>query len=369
MSSKKKERQIKYLAEKILQGEFGYPGERFMTTRELEEYCKVSLVTAQGIMTELRKNELITLYGKNFYLSYGRLKNNSPLQKRREKKRLLGVHITELNNPYFSSLAREVEIQTRERGYETVIVSSGYNFEEEYKALKLFQRLGADGVISTPSKVQEVEKLYSRYTLPFVFLSSAVDGVDADRVLINNFAGGKSVAEHFIKNGYRSFVYVTLKKLRGKTDARLDGFIEGLKKHGFTLPENKVIYVDGGNNNFFSNYVGQLLYNEKLPTGVFCYHDLLASELMRVCRQYGINVPRDVGVSGYDNLKLIHDMFPTLTSVDYRINKLVSIAVDLLIKRIEGETGESKELFVEPILTIRGSSSRMDNTGVADLKQ
>ena len=91
MSSKKKERQIKYLAEKILQGEFGYPGERFMTTRELEEYCKVSLVTAQGIMTELRKNELITLYGKNFYLSYGRLKNNSPLQKRREKRRLLGV--------------------------------------------------------------------------------------------------------------------------------------------------------------------------------------------------------------------------------------------------------------------------------------
>lgn len=169
MPSKKKEIQIKNITEKILQGEFGAPGERFMTTRELGEYCKVSLVTAQGIMTELRKKELILLYGKNFYLSYGRLTKNSPLQKRREKKRLLGVHITELNNPYFSSLAREVEIQTRERGYETIIVSSGYNFEEEYKALKLFQRLGADGVISTPSKVQEVQNLYSRYTLPFVF--------------------------------------------------------------------------------------------------------------------------------------------------------------------------------------------------------
>ena len=260
-----------------------------------------------------------------------------------------------------------MEIQTRERGYETVIVSSGYNFEEEYKALKLFQRLGADGVISTPSKVQEVQNLYSRYTLPFVFLSSAVDGVDADRVLINNFAGGKSVAEHFIKNGYRSFVYVTLKKLRGKTDARLDGFIDGLKKHGFFLPENKIIYADFGNNNFFSNYIGQLLYNEKLPTGVFCYHDLLALELMRVCRQYGINVPRDVGVSGYDNLKLIQDMFPTLTSVDYRINRLVSIAVDLLIKRINGETGESKELFVEPVLNVRGSSARTDNSNVINL--
>lgn len=169
-----------------------------------------------------------------------------------------------------------MEVEAHERGYQTVIVSSGYNFSEEHKALKLFRRPGVDGVISTPSKGQEAEKLYSRYTLPFVFLSGAAEGVDADRVLINNFAGGKSVAEHFIKNGYRSFIYVTLEKLRGKTDARLDGFIDGLKKHGFFLPENKIIYADFGNNNFFSNYIGQILYNEKLPTGVFCYHDLLA---------------------------------------------------------------------------------------------
>ncbi len=260
-----------------------------------------------------------------------------------------------------------MEVQAHERGYQTVIVSSDYNFSEEHKAFKLFRRLGVDGVISTSSKGQEAEKLYSRYTLPFVFLSGAAEGVDADRVLINNFAGGKSVAEHFIKNGYRSFIYVTPEKLRGKTDARLDGFIDGLKKHGFFLPENKIIYADFGNNNFFSNYIGQILYNEKLPTGVFCCHDLLASELMRVCRQYGINVPRDVGVSGYDNLKLINEMFPMLTSVDYRINRLVSVAVDLLIKRINGETGESKELFVEPVLTVRGSSARTDNSNVINL--
>ena len=60
-------------------------------------------------------------------------------------------------------------------------------------------------------------------------------------------------------------------------------------------------------------------------------------------------------------------MFPMLTSVDYRINRLVSVAVDLLIKRINGETGESKELFVEPVLNVRGSSARTDNSNVINL--
>lgn len=354
----KRERELESLSGQILNGEFGAPGERFMTTRELTEFCGVSLVTAQRIMTALKEKELIKLDGKQFYLSYGRLKKDSPLFRRRERSGLIGLHIVNLDNPYFSALGRAVETAAHERGYEVVISSSDYNAGEELKALRLFERLGADGVISCPSRGAEAREIYSRYRLPFVFLSGSVEGVDADRVLINNYVGGGNVAEHFIKNGYEHFMYIAPEAMKNKQDERLKGFAGELEKHGFFLTEDDVIYTDA-HSRLLGNYVGHLLSIRKKPIGLFCYHDMLAVEAVRICRQYGISVPADVGISGYDNLSLLRDAVPTLTSVDYRINKLVSAAVELLLRRINGDCGQSEEIFIEPILTVRGSTSRL----------
>ena len=354
----KRERELELLSGKILSGEFGAPGERFMTTRELMQFCGVSLVTAQRIMTSLKEKELVKLDGKQFYLSYGRIKKDSPLFKRRERSGLIGLHIVNLDNPYFSALGRAVEIAAHERGYEVVMSSSDYNVEEERRALLLFEKLGADGVISCPSRGAEVREIYFRYRLPFVFLSSSVDGVDADRVLINNYIGGCNVAEHFIKNGYEHFMYIAPETMKNKHDDRLNGFAGTLEKYGFFLTEDDIVYTDA-HSRLLGNYVGHLLSIRKKPIGLFCYHDMLAAEAVRVCRQYGIAVPGDVGISGYDNLSILRDEVPSMTSVDYRINKLVSSAVELLIRRINGDCGQSEEIFIEPILTVRGSTSRL----------
>lgn len=357
MREKKQERELERIRQRILAGGFGAPGDRFMTTRELGGFCGVSLVTAQHIMARLKADELIVLHGKHYFLSYGRLEKNTPLSKRRGKSGLIGLHIVNLDNPYFSSLARAVETSAHQNGYEVIIASSGYSFTEERSALRLFERLGVDGVISSPSRGQMAKELYSRYRLPFVFLSGAVDGVDADRVLINNYAGGKSVAEHFVENGYRSFLYIAPETMKNRRDVRLEGFADGLQQHGFRLNPDDVVYA-GSNGRSLPRYVGRMLASCEKPVGIFCYHDLLAAEAVRLCRQNGFAVPQDVGISGYDNIRLMGDVVPALTSVDYRINRLASIAVELAIRRINGGTGASERHLVDTVLIVRESSSR-----------
>ena len=63
-----------------------------------------------------------------------------------------------------------------------------------------------------------------------------------------------------------------------------------------------------------------------------------------------------MGIVGYDNLRSFQDMFPTLSSVDYRINNLVTQTVKVLLRRINGYDGENETYLIEPILTIKGSS-------------
>ena len=189
-------------------------------------------------------------------------------------------------------------------------------------------------------------------------ICASVEGVDADEVLINNYAGGTMVAKHLIENGYENFMYVSSGVLKNVSDMRLKGFRDVVEKSGFSLPNENIIYADN-TGKVFENHVVSCLSQIKKPLGIFCYHDILGVGVLRICQQYGYSVPSDVGIVGYDNLRIIQDMFPTLSSVDYRIKNLVSSTVELLIKRIDGYEGESEKQFIEPVLTIKGSSQRL----------
>lgn len=346
---------IETIKKEINAGKFGAPGDRFITTRRLTEDYGVSLVTAQRIMVALRREGLIRLDGKAQFLSYGRVSTRSELGKRHKKSYTIGMHVVNIDNPYFSALVRAVEEEARRYGYSVIIKSSNYDRRVESEALRHFETLGVDGIISCPFGGPEGAEGYSKVKLPLVFMSSAVDGVDADKVLIDNYTGGKLVARHMIDNGYKHFVYVDSGKLRNSSDMRLKGYRDTLEKNGYRL-ENEDIISSNCSGATFESYIGRLLEKKKRPLGIFCYHDILAIGVFRICQQCGASIPSEVGLVGYDNLSSYQNLFPTLSSVDYRTNKLVSSAVRLLIKRIDGYEGETEELFIEPILTAKGSS-------------
>ncbi len=339
----------------ILARKFGEPGDKFITIRKLMLDYSVSLVTAQRIMTRLKENGLVCLSGKTTYLSYDKISPKSEFRKKHKKTNMIGLHVVNIDNPYFSAIVRAVEEEAKRNGYSVITKSSNYDASEEREALAHFEALGVDGVISCPTQDGQNAKYYRDYKVPFVFMSASIEGVPSDAVLINNYAGGGMVARHFLENDYEHFMYVTSEKLKNELDARLKGFKETLEKKGKKLLDEDIT-IPEYHGKAFENHIVQMIKRKPKPLGVFCYHDILAIGVLRICQQYGYKVPSEVGIVGYDNLRHFQDMFPTLSSVDYRINNLVTQTVKILLKRINGYDGENETYLIEPILTVKGSS-------------
>lgn len=112
------------LKSEILAGKFGNYGDPFISVRAIASTRDVSLKTAQRIMTLLREDDFVVLKGNRHQLAdISQLVNNqSNIQDN-----LLGLVVTNLENPFFAILAKEVELAAEQAGFKLMMGSSNYD--------------------------------------------------------------------------------------------------------------------------------------------------------------------------------------------------------------------------------------------------
>ncbi len=342
----------------IKAGNFGKPGERFISTRKLAQIANISLVTAQRALVELRKEGLIELIGKRYFLTYGRIDKTSPFAKMyKNDKKLIGVHVTNIETPYFSTLVRAIEINANNLGYRVVTSSSGYKHSQEKAILDMFREINVSGVLTCPGISKKTMNLYKNYTLPYVFIGRKLEEVNAESVLVNSIPAAKNVARHLIQRGYKSFAYLGSDQLIQVQDLRLLGFREGLLQEGYRLEEENIIRVTQDISSI-SRKIKPFLLEQKEPIGVFCFHDLFAVEVVKTCHELQIGIPQDVGIVGFDNLPIAQSISPTLTSVGYRISAMAETALSLLIRQITESKPSDTSYYIAPSLIVRRTTSK-----------
>ncbi len=92
-------------------------------------------------------------------------------------------------------------------------------------------------------------------------------------------------------------------------------------------------------------------------TAWFAHSDIAASDVIKALTEYGLKVPKDVIVCGYNNTLLARKMIPTLSSVASPIEEIAKSAVGMLLNGINGNM-EEELIQLSPRLIIRESTSR-----------
>ena len=344
--------QEQYLIQnEILQGQYGESGKPFMTTRELAERRGVSLVTAQHIMVKLRESGFLELRGKKYFLSYEEQARQFDAQTK-----IIGLLITNLRNEYQGMIAKAVKSLALKKGYRVIVMDTAYSRKEEQKAMELMLHFGVAGMLIFPAPSHEDSALYRDCPIPCVLLSHAVKGSHRSSVLVNSFPMAQRIAHHLVEQGYRKFLYLGTQTQSLVDDDRYVGFRMGLQSEGFSLEPDDVMIVP-------QNYkegtpaLAELLHRQTEPVGVFCYHDLIAAELYRVCYEIGKKIPDEVGIVGFDDLPVATSIYPSLTTVQYRITSMAEIALHQLLKEVQTGNHKYDNYYVEPSLIVRESTA------------
>ncbi len=352
----KSEQIAQVVGAEIRAGEHGGPSDRFLTVRQLAQRYGVSLTTAQKAVKQLKEEGLLRADSTRS----ARIGRSAVSRERSGAgPRRLGLVVTEITNPFFGRVCRDVQRAAGDCGYQVLTASSESDFDREREVIEGFLEIGVEGLLICPGLDEACAAFYRGLIARGVrisFVSRRAEGVEADFVVAHNFAGGALAAGHFLSMGYDSFGYIGFGP-RLRRDERLQGFSSALLEEGVELAPDLIAGDDGREIANGHRGMRRLMEHAQRPRAVFAFNDLLAIGALQYCRERGIAVPGEVAVAGFDNLPESRVTSPPLTSVAYPVQSISRLAVQSIIDRIE-ETGDRppNRILLEPHLVVRQST-------------
>lgn len=346
------------LKKRLLTGEFGASGERFLSVRQLASEVGCSYVTAVNTMQWLREQCLVGLFGNEHYITLGRCAIDTALEKRLSafRRRCFGLILNNIDNHCFTMITEHLNNALNEHGYALMIMTNSSDMLLERKQLQMMIEAGVSGVFFFPHSKFNNKMIYENCPLPIVTLGRKLPNFSRSTVIVNNHLVGKIAAQHLISQNYKSFAFIGPKQNHSITDFRLNGFQDMLELFGMRQPAENLFQIDTEDihNSIFS--LSSKISALNKPLGIFCYHDLIAVELMKLCAFLGFSVPKDVGIIGCDNLPITSATAPRLSSINYPYKKIAQFAVSTMLEELNTGTCASLCLEATPQLVGRGST-------------
>lgn len=271
----------------------------------------------------------------------------------------IGLIIPNIESRFFASLAKELEIRCRNRGYALFITNSDEMPENDAKLVRLLVSRGVDGLLVVVSDELGADPHLladlSQLPTPFVMVDRFIRGLFCDRVRFNNELGGYLATRHLLEHGHRRIAcLVNTDSNTGRE--RLDGYARALGEAGLTVRPD---YVFSSKYYIPSAFAAAQRLIETDATAVFAGSDNIALGLLKCLYERDLRVPRDYSVVSYDNSAADLLFEPALTSIEQNVGELSDAALELLFRRIgETETGElggSDEVVLAPRLVVKDS--------------
>lgn len=270
---------------------------------------------------------------------------------------LWAVIISDIGNPFFTSMVRGVEDVAQSAGFSVVLCNSDEDPQKEsqYVAAALAERM-AGVIISTSGRPNVINSLVDA-RLPVVAIDRQLRGANLDTVLVDNLHGADLATSHLIEGGYRRIACITGPRRISTAAQRLRGYQRALRSHGRPEATNLVRFADFREEGGYLAMASLLEENEP-PDAIFATNNLMTVGAVECLVDRGVNVPGQVGVVGFDDIPWAHLVRPSLSTVSQPTYDLGRAAAVLLAERIANPGRPPSTVTLHTGLNVRESSRR-----------
>ncbi len=273
--------------------------------------------------------------------------------------RLIGVIIPQIAHYYFSTILSGIEEQAGVRGYHIVVAQSDERYDRERRICEAFQQMRVCGVIVSQAKdthdYSHFRKLIDQ-GIPLVFYDRICTGINANRVVVDDYMGAFTAVSHLVQVGYKRIAFYGAPMTMEISKNRFNGYHDALIRHGQQFDESLIFICD--NRDDAEQITPDVLSRADHPDAFFAVNDDTAIGILYTAKRMGFNVPRDIGVCGFTNGERAIACDPMLTTVEQRGHMVGEEAVDILINHVEGVTPADKVVkkVVRTRLVVRGTT-------------
>jgi LacI family transcriptional regulator len=278
------------------------------------------------------------------------------------KTHTIGLIVPDISNFHFAELCKVIEQECQAKGYIVLLGGYGDSDEQAFEYFNAFLDKGIEGLVFAKpfgQKLSEIDErcfdLAERAGLPLVTLNKGKQGPTTRAVEFDFRKGGYLATRHLVELGHRKIGCITGPlALRSALD-RLKGYEKALREG--RLPYDEALVYEGS----FNLESGQKALPYLLGKGVtaiFASNDMMALGVYKTAREYGLKIPSDISLVGFDDLFIDEFLEVPLTTVVHPSKELGRESTRQLFAMIEGRAAVSAQLNPEPVLKARASTAR-----------
>jgi DNA-binding LacI/PurR family transcriptional regulator len=244
---------------------------------------------------------------------------------------IVAVLLGNLGNPFYVHVLKRFSQELQKQNLHILTFMLDEEMSTDSAIMKVLQyQVDAVVVTSAQLSTRTISLCHDR-GIPVVLFNRYIPNSGAFGVRCDNVYGGGLIADAFLRAGARSFLMITGDPNGTTSQDRVRGFRERLLDSG--IKRDAILEYEGE-----SNYDGAkraierfLSEGRKVPDAIFGINDIMAMGAMDALRvRYGLRVPEDVMVAGFDDIPEAARLPYRLTTVRQPIRRMVAATIDLL---------------------------------------
>jgi DNA-binding LacI/PurR family transcriptional regulator len=275
------------------------------------------------------------------------------------KSRIFGLVVSEITNPFFPEIVQTFEELAVQNDYEILLTSTVHDTKRMKSSVRRMIERRVDGVAILTFGMEEglLDDLRLR-KVPLVFVDVGPDAPHVSNIRIDYQHGLRQAVQHLAAFRHKDIAFVAGPANLKSALARKEAFEKAMSELGLEVTPEMIVVGDhtleGG-----MRALGELMRLRKPPTAVLCSNDMTAIGVMREAYDLGLNVPRDLSVVGFDDIRLSEFITPPLTTVQMSQTQLARIAFEALMNEVAQETTAvgSREYHLKTNLILRRSTA------------
>ncbi len=290
--------------------------------------------------------------------------NQQALSLLQKRTNTIGIIVPEITSHFFSSIITGIQDIIEDTIYNVIICQTDESYEKEVTITENFLKIGIDGLLvspsSTTSNIDHFKKIQDR-GVPIVVFDRDCPGLNADKVLVDDYDGAFQATEYLIKSGCKSIAHLGGPINLSTSKHRLDGYLDALKNHNMPIRNEYIIHAKG-----FSHEDGilptkSLLNLKERPDAIFAVNDCIAIAAMCEAKKLNFEIPNDLSIVGFDDEPHSSYFTPALTTIWQPVFSIGILSAKILLNHLNNTEIISPfryEIF-KPELIIRASSKKI----------
>lgn len=259
----------------------------------------------------------------------------------KKSSKIIGVIVPNIENAFFSELARAIEEEAYQNNYRILLCNSQNDTEKELLNIQTLSQLRADGIIIMTNSEGLASKV-GDCSVPFVILDRKIEGLNEIAFIeADHYKGGRMAMEHLLRCGCKNVVCMRGPQKFSSGQQRFLGYQDVCRENGL-----KEQWLDCDYDYEEGLHAAEKLLREYPDVdGILACNDMVAIAAYKILLNKGLRVPEDVQLMGFDNIRFSRLFAPEFSTIIQPIREMGTLAVQVIVRYANGEPIRKENVF------------------------